>query len=124
MSSGRAESPTQMSLLDKEFGTYRQDSSGSDTTTKGKHESSGSDSSHWYKRYRSKTESDSHDSHDSHRSHRSHGSHSSYDSHDSNDKHGSPTVNLYTHCGRHTDQYLFGGHSLSDAIKDILKKKH
>ncbi|KAI8960294.1 hypothetical protein F5Y11DRAFT_358577 [Daldinia sp. FL1419] len=26
-------------------------------------------------------------------------------------KHHTPTVNVYTHCGRHTDQYLFGGWS-------------
>ncbi|KAI1468253.1 uncharacterized protein F4812DRAFT_360077 [Daldinia caldariorum] len=26
-------------------------------------------------------------------------------------KHHAPTVNVYTHCGRHTDQYLFGGWS-------------
>ncbi|KAI0408787.1 hypothetical protein F4802DRAFT_367325 [Xylaria palmicola] len=32
-------------------------------------------------------------------------------------------VNLYTHCGRHTNQYLFGGHSLSDSIKDLLRKR-
>ncbi|KAI1641804.1 hypothetical protein F4815DRAFT_157157 [Daldinia loculata] len=37
-------------------------------------------------------------------------------SHESNHKshhpkHHAPTVNLYTHCGRHTDQYLFGGWS-------------
>ncbi|KAI1654294.1 hypothetical protein F4813DRAFT_211689 [Daldinia decipiens] len=37
-------------------------------------------------------------------------------SHESNhkphhSKHHAPTVNVYTHCGRHTDQYLFGGWS-------------
>ncbi|KAK6952805.1 hypothetical protein Daesc_005099 [Daldinia eschscholtzii] len=26
-------------------------------------------------------------------------------------KHHAPMVNVYTHCGRHTDQYLFGGWS-------------
>ncbi|KAI1816086.1 hypothetical protein GGS20DRAFT_583883 [Poronia punctata] len=31
----------------------------------------------------------------------------------------SPTVNLYTHCGRHTDQYLFGGHS----FRELLRRK-
>lgn len=33
------------------------------------------------------------------------------------------TVNLYTHCGRHSNQYLFGGHSLSGSIKELLRKK-
>ncbi|KAI1213329.1 uncharacterized protein F4807DRAFT_456671 [Annulohypoxylon truncatum] len=32
----------------------------------------------------------------------------------------SPTVNVYTHCGRHTDQYLFGG--WSNAFKHAFKK--
>ncbi|KAI1355647.1 hypothetical protein F5Y01DRAFT_269343 [Xylaria sp. FL0043] len=95
MNSTWTESPTRTSL-DKS-GVYRQDSSGSDVTAKDK-DFSRSDSSHWYKRYRSNT--------------------------DGNSKPSTPTVNLYTHCGRHTDQYLFGGHSLSGSIKDILKKKH
>ncbi|KAI1268402.1 hypothetical protein F5Y18DRAFT_228280 [Xylariaceae sp. FL1019] len=33
----------------------------------------------------------------------------------------SPTVNVYTHCGRHTDQYLFGGHSVSDLWRSFKK---
>ncbi|KAI1822337.1 hypothetical protein F4861DRAFT_398033 [Xylaria intraflava] len=32
-------------------------------------------------------------------------------------KSNSLTVNHYTHCGRHTDQYLFGGHSLMDLFR-------
>ncbi|KAI0883537.1 uncharacterized protein GGS22DRAFT_32585 [Annulohypoxylon maeteangense] len=32
----------------------------------------------------------------------------------------SPTVNVYTHCGRHTDQYLLGG--WSEAFKNAFKK--
>ncbi|KAI0907945.1 hypothetical protein F4824DRAFT_494346 [Ustulina deusta] len=95
MSSSRTGSPTRVSL-DK-FGVYRQDSAGSDSVVKAK-DSSRSDSSHWFQRSRSSSEGDS--------------------------KASTPTVNLYTHCGRHTNQYLFGGHSISESIKDILKKKH
>lgn len=36
-------------------------------------------------------------------------------------KPSSPTVNVYTHCGRHTDQYLFGGRGLTDLFR-FLKK--
>ncbi|KAI0202206.1 hypothetical protein F4808DRAFT_82642 [Astrocystis sublimbata] len=32
-------------------------------------------------------------------------------------------VNLYTHCGRHTNAYLFGGHSISDSVKGVFRKK-
>ncbi|KAI6091787.1 hypothetical protein F4821DRAFT_225598 [Hypoxylon rubiginosum] len=32
----------------------------------------------------------------------------------------SPTVNVYTHCGRHTDQYLFSG--WSNVVKSPFKK--
>ncbi|KAI0435095.1 hypothetical protein F5Y09DRAFT_293681 [Xylaria sp. FL1042] len=95
MSSFRTESPTRVSL-DKS-GVYRHNTAGSDTAVKDK-DFSKSDSSHWYKRHRSNTDGDS--------------------------KPSTPTVNLYTHCGRHTNQYLFGGHSFSESIKDILKKKH
>lgn len=35
----------------------------------------------------------------------------------------SPTVNVYTTCGRHTDQLLFGGPSLSELARSVLKKK-
>ncbi|KOS18067.1 hypothetical protein ESCO_002393 [Escovopsis weberi] len=33
----------------------------------------------------------------------------------------SPTVNVYTTCGRHTDQLLFGGPSLSGFARAFLK---
>ncbi|KXJ97593.1 hypothetical protein Micbo1qcDRAFT_171247 [Microdochium bolleyi] len=32
----------------------------------------------------------------------------------------SPTTNVYTHCGRHTDQFLFGGRSMSDFWKSAF----
>jgi hypothetical protein len=35
----------------------------------------------------------------------------------------SPTVNVYTTCGRHTDQFLFGGRSLSDLARAVLGRK-
>ncbi|PNY26958.1 Uncharacterized protein TCAP_03118 [Tolypocladium capitatum] len=35
----------------------------------------------------------------------------------------SPTVNVHTTCGRHTDQYLFGGPSLSELARGIMGKK-
>jgi len=31
--------------------------------------------------------------------------------------------NVYTHCGRHTDQYLFGGRGFTDMWKAITKKE-
>ncbi|KAI1768662.1 hypothetical protein GGR53DRAFT_346540 [Hypoxylon sp. FL1150] len=34
--------------------------------------------------------------------------------------HHSPTVNVYTHCGRHTDQYLFSG--WSNIVKSPFRK--
>jgi hypothetical protein len=34
-----------------------------------------------------------------------------------------PKVNLYTECGRHSDDWLFGGFALSDAVKKIWGKK-
>ncbi|KAI4868900.1 hypothetical protein F4820DRAFT_444545 [Hypoxylon rubiginosum] len=37
-----------------------------------------------------------------------------------NRKPHSPTVNVYTHCGRHTDQYLFSG--WSSVVKSPFKK--
>jgi hypothetical protein len=30
--------------------------------------------------------------------------------------------NVYTHCGRHTDQYLFGGKGFTDMWRAITKK--
>ncbi|KAL7820250.1 hypothetical protein V8C44DRAFT_354418 [Trichoderma aethiopicum] len=35
----------------------------------------------------------------------------------------SPTVNVHTTCGRHTDQLLFGGPSLSGLARAFLGKK-
>ncbi|KAI1854541.1 hypothetical protein JX265_007588 [Neoarthrinium moseri] len=35
----------------------------------------------------------------------------------------SPTANVYTHCGRHSDQWLFGGTSMSSMIKSAWKKE-
>ncbi len=34
----------------------------------------------------------------------------------------SPTVNRLTHCGRHTDQFLFGGHSISELIRSAINR--
>ncbi|KAI1634806.1 hypothetical protein F4809DRAFT_643104 [Biscogniauxia mediterranea] len=39
----------------------------------------------------------------------------------SSTKPASPTVNLYTHCGRHSDQFLFGG--WTDLIRSRFKKE-
>ena len=38
-------------------------------------------------------------------------------------KPSSPTKNVYTHCGRHTDQYLFGGRSMSDLFRGVFPKR-
>ncbi|KAI0526552.1 hypothetical protein F5B22DRAFT_641697 [Xylaria bambusicola] len=94
----RPDYPTRASL--EKFLVSRQDSIGSDNTLDNKatenKESSRSESRHWFKRTRSSSEGH---------------------------KPNTPTVNLYTHCGRHTNQYLFGGHSISESIKDIIRKK-
>ncbi|KAK3185482.1 hypothetical protein K4F52_005792 [Lecanicillium sp. MT-2017a] len=34
-----------------------------------------------------------------------------------------PTVNVHTTCGRHSDQLLFGGPSLTEIARSIFKKK-
>ncbi|KAI0181032.1 hypothetical protein GGR52DRAFT_567281 [Hypoxylon sp. FL1284] len=34
----------------------------------------------------------------------------------------SPTVNVYTHCGRHSDQFLFSG--WSNVVKSPFRKHH
>ncbi|OBR14190.1 hypothetical protein CH63R_02916 [Colletotrichum higginsianum IMI 349063] len=34
----------------------------------------------------------------------------------------SQTVNVYTHCGRHSSQFLFGGRSFSDMARHIFKR--
>ncbi|KAJ6788536.1 hypothetical protein PWT90_08852 [Aphanocladium album] len=36
----------------------------------------------------------------------------------------SPKVNVHTTCGRHTDQLLFGGPSLTDIARSVFKKKN
>lgn len=33
-----------------------------------------------------------------------------------------PKVNVHTTCGRHTDQLLFGGPSLSEIARSVFKK--
>ncbi|OAA73915.1 hypothetical protein ISF_00816 [Cordyceps fumosorosea ARSEF 2679] len=35
-----------------------------------------------------------------------------------------PKVNVHTTCGRHTDQLLFGGPSLTDMARAVFKKKN
>lgn len=35
----------------------------------------------------------------------------------------SPTVNVHTTCGRHSDQLLFGGPSLKELARSIVKRK-
>ncbi|KAI1376831.1 hypothetical protein F4677DRAFT_75578 [Hypoxylon crocopeplum] len=45
---------------------------------------------------------------------------SSSSSGSSSSKPHSPTVNVHTHCGRHSDQYLFGG--WSNVVKSALRK--
>ena len=32
-------------------------------------------------------------------------------------------VNRYTECGRHSDEWLFGGFSVSDAVRKLWEKK-
>ncbi|KAK1983208.1 hypothetical protein LZ30DRAFT_588904 [Colletotrichum cereale] len=34
----------------------------------------------------------------------------------------SQAVNIYTHCGRHSSQFLFGGRSFSDMARHIFKR--
>ncbi|TEA15577.1 hypothetical protein C8034_v011290 [Colletotrichum sidae] len=31
-------------------------------------------------------------------------------------------VNVYTHCGRHSSQFLFGGRSFTDMARSIFKR--
>jgi hypothetical protein len=105
MSADRTPSLTRLSLDDKTE-VRRQDSFGSssDYSIKDKDDSTHvPDSQHshhhhrWFKRHRSTSEGAVKPSYG--------------------------TVNLYTHCGRHSNQYLFGGHSLSGSIKEFLRKK-
>ncbi|KAK3322254.1 hypothetical protein B0H66DRAFT_196226 [Apodospora peruviana] len=41
----------------------------------------------------------------------------------SNKKPKSPNVNANSYCGRHSDQYLFGGHSIGELWRNITKKE-
>lgn len=34
-----------------------------------------------------------------------------------------PKVNVYTECGRHSDEWLFGGFSVADALKKLWEKE-
>ncbi|KAI1500705.1 hypothetical protein F5X99DRAFT_409780 [Biscogniauxia marginata] len=100
-SRGRAPAPAPLTI-DKSGGATarRQDSFGSDFSDHEK-ELSRSAPSHWFGEHRKglnrRTSSMSHT------------------------KPASPTVNLYTHCGRHSDQYLFGG--WTDLIRSTFKKE-
>ncbi|KAI0396885.1 hypothetical protein F5Y17DRAFT_43564 [Xylariaceae sp. FL0594] len=94
MPASRAAAPGPISF-DKP-GAYRQDSFGSVSSGKGKELTR---SSSWFKR--SNTSSST----------------SSSTSSDGGSKPTSPSVNVYTHCGRHTDQYLFGGHSFRELFR-------
>ncbi|KAH6661944.1 hypothetical protein F5X68DRAFT_237818 [Plectosphaerella plurivora] len=31
--------------------------------------------------------------------------------------------NVYTHCGRHTNQFLFGGRSLTDMARSVFRRE-
>ncbi|KAH8909579.1 hypothetical protein BR93DRAFT_965671 [Coniochaeta sp. PMI_546] len=44
-------------------------------------------------------------------------------SHSTGTRKPSSPRNVYTHCGRHTDQYLFGGRGFTDMWKAITKKE-
>ncbi|KAL1869175.1 hypothetical protein VTK73DRAFT_3344 [Phialemonium thermophilum] len=35
----------------------------------------------------------------------------------------SPTVNAHSYCGRHTDQYLFGGRTMADIFRAIVHRR-
>ncbi|KAI0476783.1 hypothetical protein F4859DRAFT_62607 [Xylaria cf. heliscus] len=99
MSANRSASPRRLSYDDK-LEARRQDSfSSSESTLKDKDSSTPAPHSSWFTRSRSGSEGGHH--------------------HKANSQH----VNLYTHCGRHTNQYLFGGHSISDSVKGFLRKK-
>lgn len=38
-------------------------------------------------------------------------------------KPSSPTVNANSYCGRHTDQFLFGGRRMTDIFRAIVRKE-
>ncbi len=35
----------------------------------------------------------------------------------------SPKVNANSYCGRHSDEYLFGGHSITDLFRSLKSRK-
>ncbi|KAI1742198.1 hypothetical protein F4680DRAFT_413187 [Xylaria scruposa] len=98
MSADRSASSYRFSYDDKSEARRQDSFSSSESTLKDKSSSTSAHHSSWFNRSRS----------------------SSDGAHKTNSQH----VNLYTHCGRHTDQYLFGGHSISDSVKGLLRKKN
>ncbi|KAI1755407.1 hypothetical protein F4782DRAFT_488432 [Xylaria castorea] len=98
MSANRSASPYRFSHDDKSEARRQDSFSSSESMLKDKDSSTPAHHSSWFNRSRSSSE----------------GAH----------KAGSQHVNLYTHCGRHTDQYLFGGHSVSDSVKSLLGRKN
>ncbi|KAK3356994.1 hypothetical protein B0T25DRAFT_143650 [Lasiosphaeria hispida] len=36
----------------------------------------------------------------------------------------SPKANAHSYCGRHSDEFLFGGHGFGDLWRSITKKEH
>ncbi|KAI0481121.1 hypothetical protein GGR56DRAFT_672161 [Xylariaceae sp. FL0804] len=104
MGRGRSEAPAP--LVFESSGSRRQDSWGSNVSDKDKVTTTQSSTSPSF-------------DHDHHQ-----GGHAGEQSknHDHHHHHHSPTVNVYTHCGRHTDQYLFGGKSISDLWRSAFRK--
>ncbi|KAI0456132.1 hypothetical protein F5B21DRAFT_162445 [Xylaria acuta] len=97
MNANRSASPRRFSYDDKSEARRQDSFSSSESILKHKDSSTLASHSSWFTRSRSSSE----------------GVHKASSQH----------VNLYTHCGRHTDQYLFGGHSISDSVKGLLRKK-
>ncbi|KAI0439591.1 hypothetical protein F4803DRAFT_553908 [Xylaria telfairii] len=97
MSANRGASPRRFSYDDKSEARRQDSFSSSESTLKDKDSPTLTPHSSWFTRSRSSSEG----------------------VHKANSQH----VNLYTHCGRHTNQYLFGGHSISDSVKGLLRKK-
>ncbi|GAP86463.1 putative unnamed protein product [Rosellinia necatrix] len=94
MTNGQTTSPTRTSFDDKVEAARRQNSFGSDYSLKDKDDSQPITNQSWFKRSRSPIEA--------------------------TPKPNFGTVNVHTHCGRHTDQYLFGGHS----IRELFSRKN
>ncbi|KAI8950902.1 hypothetical protein F4801DRAFT_316346 [Xylaria longipes] len=97
MSANRSASPRRFSYDDKSEARRQDSFSSSESILKDKDSSTPTPHHSWFNRSRSGSE----------------GAHKTSSQH----------VNLYTHCGRHTNQYLFGGHSISDSVKSLLRKK-